>query len=472
MKTTDLIPIILYQLVDGDKYGYEIVKQIEESSNGGIIIKQPTLYSVLKKLEQGRFISSYWQDSEIGGKRHYYKLTDNGKQQLETYPPFTTLIKDILESEGVNTGITSPVSENSNSNFESQPVQDISKADEIIDDSLITDGTNTISPSPIDLTTTFTNINNSIVEPMVNEELDISNTTDSQSDLTINIQEDIPTYSIEIERPNSNDLFNEDDKITTTSSINIFDAIDFSSSDNGIGENNLSEMTNIEDNSNVNQYIENETSPTMFTEKVEPIVENPSPNKLYDKLSPNTELITQVENQPIDTDSSYIAPIEQIKFLNYVDFSNDKSVIKRKKTISKHIQKMSATCISLLVMFIISLIACSKYSFSNVYYISAIIVCLILILYPIILLVNISKLRLKYCTRPFKYSISRDFFIKLSLFLSLTIIIFSYNLTISTNISTIFSLSNFANFIAPVMLGSVVVLDFVYNVLFYKKYTR
>ena len=24
MRTTDLIPLILYQLVDGDKYGYEI----------------------------------------------------------------------------------------------------------------------------------------------------------------------------------------------------------------------------------------------------------------------------------------------------------------------------------------------------------------------------------------------------------------------------------------------------------------
>ena len=34
MKTTDLIPLILYQLVDGDKYGYEIVKQIEDCSNG------------------------------------------------------------------------------------------------------------------------------------------------------------------------------------------------------------------------------------------------------------------------------------------------------------------------------------------------------------------------------------------------------------------------------------------------------
>ena len=48
MKTTDLIPLILYQLVDGDKYGYEIVKQIEYSSNGSIVFEEPTLDVVLK----------------------------------------------------------------------------------------------------------------------------------------------------------------------------------------------------------------------------------------------------------------------------------------------------------------------------------------------------------------------------------------------------------------------------------------
>ena len=96
MKTTDLIPIILYQLIDGDKYGYEIIKQIEDVSNGGIVIKQPTLYSVLKKLEQGKFISSYWQDSEIGGKRHYYKLTENGRLQVSTLPSYENLLKNFL----------------------------------------------------------------------------------------------------------------------------------------------------------------------------------------------------------------------------------------------------------------------------------------------------------------------------------------------------------------------------------------
>lgn len=74
--------IILKALFEGDKYGYEICKEVEERSGGTYELKQPTLYSCLKRLESQKLISSYWTDSEIGGKRHYYKLTELGK---ETY---------------------------------------------------------------------------------------------------------------------------------------------------------------------------------------------------------------------------------------------------------------------------------------------------------------------------------------------------------------------------------------------------
>ena len=74
--------IILKTLFDGDKYGYEILDEVAKKSGGAYELKQPTLYSCLKRLENQGLISSYWVDSEIGGKRHYYCLTDNGK---ETY---------------------------------------------------------------------------------------------------------------------------------------------------------------------------------------------------------------------------------------------------------------------------------------------------------------------------------------------------------------------------------------------------
>jgi len=93
MKTADLIPFILLELKENDKYGFELTKSIETKSNGQIVIKQPTLYTVLKKLEKSKFISSYWEDSEIGGKRHYYKITENGIKQTLTLPSYNELLK-------------------------------------------------------------------------------------------------------------------------------------------------------------------------------------------------------------------------------------------------------------------------------------------------------------------------------------------------------------------------------------------
>ncbi len=71
--------IILESLLSGDKYGYEIIKEVEDKSNGKIILKQPSLYSSLKRFEVKGYITSYWGDSDIGGRRHYYTITEPGK---------------------------------------------------------------------------------------------------------------------------------------------------------------------------------------------------------------------------------------------------------------------------------------------------------------------------------------------------------------------------------------------------------
>jgi PadR family transcriptional regulator PadR len=77
-----LSTIILSSLLDGDKYGYEIIASVEEKTNGEVLIKKPSLYSTLNRMEKQDLLSSYWRDSELGGKRHYYRLTDFGKKQV------------------------------------------------------------------------------------------------------------------------------------------------------------------------------------------------------------------------------------------------------------------------------------------------------------------------------------------------------------------------------------------------------
>ena len=78
-----LSTIILSTLLQGDKYGYEIINEIKNKTDGELVIKQPSLYSSLTRMEKQNLISSYWGKSDIGGKRHYYSITDFGKKQFE-----------------------------------------------------------------------------------------------------------------------------------------------------------------------------------------------------------------------------------------------------------------------------------------------------------------------------------------------------------------------------------------------------
>lgn len=72
--------IILSALYSGDRYGYDIVNEIEQKSRGQFTIKQPTLYSCLKRLESQGLVSSYWGEQSNGGRRKYFSLTELGKE--------------------------------------------------------------------------------------------------------------------------------------------------------------------------------------------------------------------------------------------------------------------------------------------------------------------------------------------------------------------------------------------------------
>ena len=75
--------IILRSLYDGDKYGYEIIAEIERKSHKQYSLKQPSLYSALKRLEKDGYVTSYWGGSVSGGRRKYFSLTDEGKSISE-----------------------------------------------------------------------------------------------------------------------------------------------------------------------------------------------------------------------------------------------------------------------------------------------------------------------------------------------------------------------------------------------------
>ena len=58
--------VILALLLHGDSYGYEINKTISTKSSGKFELKEATLYTAFKRLEESGFITSYWGGSGAG----------------------------------------------------------------------------------------------------------------------------------------------------------------------------------------------------------------------------------------------------------------------------------------------------------------------------------------------------------------------------------------------------------------------
>ena len=72
--------IILARLLRSDSYGYEINKTISTLSSGRFELKEATLYTAFKRLEDAGFIASYWGDSGAGARRRYYTITPSGRE--------------------------------------------------------------------------------------------------------------------------------------------------------------------------------------------------------------------------------------------------------------------------------------------------------------------------------------------------------------------------------------------------------
>mgnify|MGYP003606508082 CR=1 FL=1 len=75
--------MILQVLSLKDSYGYEILKSIQVLSNGEYELKEPTLYTSLKRLEKSQMIESYWGEESHGGRRKYYHITPNGIEEYK-----------------------------------------------------------------------------------------------------------------------------------------------------------------------------------------------------------------------------------------------------------------------------------------------------------------------------------------------------------------------------------------------------
>lgn len=66
-------------------YGYQIAKRIETGTQEVTMMKQGSLYPVLRSLERNGLVTSRVEPSVSGPPRRYYRITKSGRQTLKEW---------------------------------------------------------------------------------------------------------------------------------------------------------------------------------------------------------------------------------------------------------------------------------------------------------------------------------------------------------------------------------------------------
>jgi PadR family transcriptional regulator, regulatory protein PadR len=89
--------LVLAQLEDEPRHGYDIALRIEQRSNGEVSFNVASLYPVLYRLEAQGLISGWWVERAGQRRRRFYKLTAAGRKALmrqrETWSVFMSAVQ-------------------------------------------------------------------------------------------------------------------------------------------------------------------------------------------------------------------------------------------------------------------------------------------------------------------------------------------------------------------------------------------
>jgi PadR family transcriptional regulator PadR len=91
-------PIVLAILARGENYGYAILQEVRERSNGRLEWTEGMLYPVLHRLEEQGLIRARWVVGENARKRKYYRLAPQGTRALESERESWTAVNATLKA--------------------------------------------------------------------------------------------------------------------------------------------------------------------------------------------------------------------------------------------------------------------------------------------------------------------------------------------------------------------------------------
>ena len=111
--TADLIrghtdTIILAALLKEDSYGYRINRTLGELTDGRYELKEATLYTAFKRLEEAGYIHSYWGNEATGARRRYYAITEEGRaayrRMMREWQEASSMIEKLIRFGGEGDG--------------------------------------------------------------------------------------------------------------------------------------------------------------------------------------------------------------------------------------------------------------------------------------------------------------------------------------------------------------------------------
>lgn len=87
---------VLALLQDGERYGFELVRELADVD--GLITSEGTIYPLLTRLRKDRLVTTFWQESESGPPRRYYRLTDAGRASLADFTAEWRRFRDSVDA--------------------------------------------------------------------------------------------------------------------------------------------------------------------------------------------------------------------------------------------------------------------------------------------------------------------------------------------------------------------------------------
>lgn len=79
---TETVLLILLSLAEQPRHGYSILKDVEQMSDGRVVLSTGTLYGALRRMLADRWIERF-EDDDTSRNKQAYRLTSLGQRTLQ-----------------------------------------------------------------------------------------------------------------------------------------------------------------------------------------------------------------------------------------------------------------------------------------------------------------------------------------------------------------------------------------------------